>query len=372
MTVASTRVQCILPSGARRTRYGEKPYYQEGLYEIAERTYAWLVPNGSWGESNSGLVVGTDESLLIDTLWDVPLTRAMLLAMDHLVVRAPIKTLVNTHSDGDHFYGNQLLSDARIITSKASAEQMPHHQPETMLKFERLGRLLSLLPFDKTKNAGHWFQAMCAPYDFDSVELTPANRTFSGAAKLACDGREVRLIQVGPAHTAGDLMIHVPDTKTLFAGDILFIGSTPVMWAGPVQNWLRALDLILDLDVDVIVPGHGPVIGKSPVTLVQKYWRFTAAEAERQFEAGKSAYDAAFAIVSSSDFQKQAFANWDSPERMVMNCEMLYREFEGKERALKPLEIIKIMYQQAQLAHALPNASPAVMRRRIKASSKRR
>ena len=58
-------------------------------------------------------------------------------------------------------------------------------------------------------------------------------------------------------------MIHVPDTKTLYAGDILFIGSTPVMWAGPVKNWLNALDLILDLDVDVIVPGHGPIIGKA-------------------------------------------------------------------------------------------------------------
>ena len=78
MSVALKRVQCILPSGARQTRFGEKPHYDEGLYEIAERTYAWLVPNGSWGESNSGLVVGEGESLLIDTLWDVPLTRAML------------------------------------------------------------------------------------------------------------------------------------------------------------------------------------------------------------------------------------------------------------------------------------------------------
>ncbi len=365
MSVALKRVQCILPSGARQTRFGEKPHYDEGLYEIAERTYAWLVPNGSWGESNSGLVVGEGESLLIDTLWDVPLTRAMLNDMAHLVAKTPIKTLVNTHSDGDHFYGNQLLADARIITSKASAEQMLHHLPKTMLQFERLGRLLSLLPLQKARNAGHWFQTMCAPYDFASVTLTPANRTFSGVAKVTCGGREVRLIEVGPAHTAGDLMIHLPDAKVLFAGDILFIGSTPVMWAGPVKNWLKALDLILDLDVDVIVPGHGPIIGKAPIAQLRKYWEFATAEAERHFDAGATAYDAAQTIVTSPGFRKQAFANWDSPERMVMNCEMLYREFEGKERALKPLEIIKIMYRQAQLAHALPDASPAAMRRKV-------
>ena len=365
MSVVSKRVQCILPSGAKRTRFGEKPHYEEGLYEIAERTYAWLVPNGSWGESNSGLVVGENESLLIDTLWDVPLTRAMLDAMAHLVAEAPVKTLVNTHSDGDHFYGNQLLADALIITSEASAGQMLHHPPKTMLQFERLGKLLSLLPFQNTRNAGHWFQAMCAPYDFASVELTPANRTFSGTEELSCGGREVRLIEVGPAHTAGDLMVHLPDAKTLFAGDILFIGSTPVIWAGPLQNWLKALDLILDMDVDVIVPGHGPIIGKAPIAQLRKYWEFAAAEAERHFDAGATAYDAAHAIVSSAGFRKQAFANWDSPERMVMNCEMLYREFEGRERALTPVEIIKIMYRQAQLAHALPNASPAAMRRRV-------
>ena len=364
MSVRGTRVRCILPSGARQTRFGEKPLYQEGLYEIAERTYAWLVPNGTWGESNAGLVIGDDESLLVDTLWDVPLTQAMLDAMDHLIVHAPIRTLVNTHSDGDHFYGNQLLIGARMVTSRASAKEMPHHAPKTMLQFEQLGRILSKIPLAKTRDAGHWFQAMCAPYDFAGVTLTLADRTFSGVAKLICGGREVRLIEVGPAHTAGDLMVHLPDVKVLFAGDILFIGSTPVMWAGPLSNWLKALDLILDMDLDVIVPGHGPIIGKAPIAVLRAYWQYAFAEARKQFDAGASAYAAAQAIVTSPDYRKQPFASWDSPERMVMNCEMLYREFEGKERKLKPIEIVRIMYRQAQLAHALPTARPAAMRRK--------
>ncbi len=64
-----------------RTRFGEAPQYAEGLYDLGNRVYAWIVPNGSWGESNAGLVVGEGESLLVDTLWDLNFTREMLKAM---------------------------------------------------------------------------------------------------------------------------------------------------------------------------------------------------------------------------------------------------------------------------------------------------
>ncbi len=58
---------CITPSGAQKTRFGETPQYTEGLYDLNHRLYAWLVPNGSWGESNAGLIVGNGELLLVDT-----------------------------------------------------------------------------------------------------------------------------------------------------------------------------------------------------------------------------------------------------------------------------------------------------------------
>lgn len=66
-----------------------------------------MQPNGLLGESNSGLVIGDGASLLIDTLWDPRLTRRMLAAMAELIAEAPIETLVNTHSDGDHWWGNE-------------------------------------------------------------------------------------------------------------------------------------------------------------------------------------------------------------------------------------------------------------------------
>lgn len=108
---------CTMPTGAKQTRFGEIPTYDEGLYELGHDLYAWMVPNGSWGEANAGLIVGQGESLLVDTLWDVRFTRQMLAAMEPHTAVAPIKTVVNTHADGDHFFGNQLLPEADSITS---------------------------------------------------------------------------------------------------------------------------------------------------------------------------------------------------------------------------------------------------------------
>ena len=75
----------------------------------------------------------------------------------------------------------------------------------------------------------------------------------------------MRLIQVGPAHTPGDVIVHVPDAKVVYTGDILFIGGAPLVWTGPVARCIAACDRILDLDLAAIVPGHGPLTDKDGV-----------------------------------------------------------------------------------------------------------
>ena len=258
-------VKLIHADNNARTRFQETARYEGGLYDLGHQAYAWIVPNGSWGESNAGLVVGEGESLLIDTLWDVPYTHSTMLdAMQSITANAPIETLVNTHADGDHFFGNELLSDKTIITSKASYEEMLTTKPQSMLLLGRIGAFLNHIPLFEMDKAGHWFKNMVAPYDFAGVAHTPANETFEGEKQLDIGGRKVELIEVGSAHTMGDLIVHVPSAKTLFSADILFIGSTPVMWAGPIENWFAALDRILAMDVETIMsPDMGLSAGKT-------------------------------------------------------------------------------------------------------------
>lgn len=355
---------CIAPTGAKRTRFREDPAYEEGLWDLGQRLYAWMVPNGSWGESNSGLVIGDRQSLLIDTLWDLRHTQTMLDAIEPLLREAPLHTLVNTHADGDHFWGNQLIGKhVETITSAAARAEMDLHKPSSMLAFARLGTVLKQIPVGPAQRVGHWFSSMCLPYSFDEVTHTPASETFEGTVWREVGGRRLQLIEVGPAHTTGDLMVYVPDAKTLYAGDILFVGSTPVMWAGPVENWLKALDLILDLDVDTIVPGHGPLTGKDGVRALKTYWEYVQGATLRCFEKKLSAKKAAYQIVASDEFRALPFAQWDSPERMMTNVHLLYRQFRGLTGHLSVPAKVNLMRKQALLAHTLPDASPTIMRR---------
>lgn len=358
-----TRATLITSTGAQRTRYQEMPKYAEGLYGLGNQLYAWMVPNGSWGESNAGLIVGEGESMLVDTLWDVKYTRVMLEAMQSITDGAPIRYVVNTHADGDHFWGNQLVAEAEIITSQASYDELLDVQPKSMLLLGKVGKLLSMLRFFGADKVGHWFQNMVAPYDFQEVTCTLPTRKFEGELRLNVGGRDVQLIEVGPTHTRGDLMVYVPDAKTLYSADILFIESTPVMWAGPIENWLSALDRILEMDVELIVPGHGPMTDKNGVRQVKAYWDYVNTQVQECYQAGLSAREAAHKIVLSDDFAQQPFANWNSPERMMTNTHTLYRHLEGRTDHPKVPELMNIMRKQALLAHELPNAEPKVMRK---------
>ena len=339
--------------------FGEPAAFEGGLIEVGPGTFAWLQPNGDLGESNAGLVVGDGESLLVDTLWDVRLTRRMLDAMSERTASSPITYVVNTHSDGDHWWGNQLLPDARRITSRASAEVMAHELdgPARVEGFRRMGKALvggSELPLPRPLRArmrtfGAYVSEILGPYDFTGVEASPASESFEGSLDLEVGGRRIELIAVGPAHTPGDLIVWLPDERVVFAADIAFVGVTPIMWAGPLANWLRALETIAALDPQVVVPGHGPVCTLAELQPIGRYLRWLEAAARPHLANGASPYAAAEAIVTSKDFRRQPWSRWIAPERMVVTCHILAREARGALKPITPRERIRIFEQVSRL-----------------------
>jgi glyoxylase-like metal-dependent hydrolase (beta-lactamase superfamily II) len=103
------------------------------------------------------------------------------------------------------------------------------------------------------------------------------------------------------------------------------------MWAGPVSNWLAACEHIERLDVDTIVPGHGPVTDKDGPRQVRRYLEYVRDQATERRRAGMSAAEAAI------DIDLGEFAGWSDPERIVVNVESVYAELEpGYERAAPP------------------------------------
>ena len=109
--------------------------YTKGLHEVGNGLFAYLLPDGGWGWSNAGLIVDGDQTLLVDTLFDLPLTHDMLGVMrDAVPASERIGKLVNTHANADHTWGNQLVKEAEIIASKGCAEEFDHFLPETLLE----------------------------------------------------------------------------------------------------------------------------------------------------------------------------------------------------------------------------------------------
>ena len=74
------------------------------------------------------------------------------------------------------------------------------------------------------------------PFDFAGAAPKAPTETFSGRTQVKVGDKTVDLYEVGPAHTAGDVIAHSVEDGVVFSGDILFIDGTPVMWAGPVQE----------------------------------------------------------------------------------------------------------------------------------------
>jgi cyclase len=301
--------------------------------ELASGCHLWAATGDGWGYSNAGLVTGRGESLLVDTLYDLRLTGEMLDGFAPLTRRAPIATVVNTHGNGDHWFGNQLVAHAQVIAAQASLADMRAVGPDQMR---------GLLAADGP--AGAFSRAVFGTFDYSGIEPVYPNRVFERRAELDVGGVAVELIDVGPAHTAGDTVVFVPGAGVVYTGDIVFAGSTPVVWHGPFAGWISACDLILSLDAGIIAPGHGPVTGKHEVRRTRDYLEFVYGQAAARFAAGMPPSRAA------RDIRLGPFAALGESERLAVNVHSVYRELDP---GLAPLDGPALFGCMAELARHL-------------------
>ncbi len=306
--------------------------FTKGLHDLGRGVYAYLQPSGTWGYSNAGLVIDGDQALLVDTLFDERLTAVMLRAMEDATGfgGGRIGTVVNTHANGDHTFGNRLATNAVIIASAASAREMseegdPKALAGLMKNTESMGEI------------GAFFRRIFGPFDFAGVTFRLPDRTFSGEEFVKVGDKQVHLIEVGPAHTAGDVLVHVPSDRVVYTGDILFIDGTPIAWAGPVTNWIKACDRIMAMDVDAIVPGHGPITDKAGVKRMQDYLVHVDRETRKRHAAGMNSWEAAQDIALGS------FGAWDDAGRLAVTVETIYRELNADTSRRNLMELFSRM-----------------------------
>lgn len=317
-----------------------KARYEAGVADFGNGSFGYLQPDGGWGLSNSGLVTSDGEALLIDTMFDYAHTRAMLESFRR-ASGAKIRTLFNTHHNGDHCYGNALVEGAEIIATEGARTAMTHETPEGLARLMKAAPGMGL--------TGEYFLHCFSRYRFDGIDAKLPDHTFHGNLTRQVGSKKVELIEVGPAHTGGDAIAYVPADKAVFTGDILFIEGHPILWAGPVGNWIDACEKIEAMDAEVIVPGHGPITDKRGVARVREYLAYIRDEAKRRYDAGMGALEAA------RDISFADFSNWGDSERIAVNTATLYREFGAED---VPSDAATLFGWMAQIWNAKKGSRP--------------
>ncbi len=216
------------------------------LTKIADNVYSYVgVKDASPASSfaaNAGIVIGRDGILVVDTLISAK-EGERFLADIRKVSDKPIRYVVNTHTHLDHAFGNCVFArlGATVISHEADRRSLEKNGAATL------------------KNAASFG---LKPEDMAGTEVVLPSVTFSDRLTLDIGGETVELIHFAPSHTEGSVVVYLPAKKLLFSGDILFTDFHPYMGDGDIPGWTKTLDALLAMDVEQIVPGHGPLSTK--------------------------------------------------------------------------------------------------------------
>ncbi|HEY1937380.1 MAG TPA: MBL fold metallo-hydrolase [Candidatus Angelobacter sp.] len=195
-------------------------------HQIGADLYAYISDNDS--SANSTFMVSPQGILVVDTGLNEQEGRKLL---DEIrkVSSAPVRWIVNTHYHQDHRGGNSVVGPDAIIISTE---------------------------FTRAKAAKDY----------------PINETV-GAKDLVLyiGGHEVRIYHPGPAHTLGDLVVYFPEQHAIATGDLFLNNSCPAMDDGDMENWIAALDQMLALPLEHVVPGHFALAGKEQLQQFRNY-----------------------------------------------------------------------------------------------------
>jgi glyoxylase-like metal-dependent hydrolase (beta-lactamase superfamily II) len=274
-----------------------------GLIQLADGVFAYVQEGGGLCVANAGLVVGPESCIVIDALFAPSMTSAFRDEIRRVTDKA-VRMLINTHHHVDHTMGNALFPEALII-SHANARREQQRVGKGVLELLR-PRIPELVA------------------EADAVEARLPDWTFEGELALRAGERELRLVHLGTAHTIGDALVLLPAERLLFAGDVAFHHVTPLAFEGHIGSWVEVCDRVDALDIDTIVPGHGPVGAKAELRAMRGYLASVRAQARAAFDAGRAAEEAARAI------ELRDYASWAEPDRLPLNVARLYQEFRGE------------------------------------------
>jgi cyclase len=256
------------------------------VQQIGPDLYAYISENDA--SANSTFLVSDQGILIVDTGLNAQEGRKLLDEV-RKVSQAPVRWIVNTHYHPDHRGGNSVVGpDAAIISTTFTRSQMPNSAPDYALN-ETIG----------------------------AKGLT-----------LYVGGHEVRIYHPGPAHTRGDLAVYFPDEHAIATGDLFLNNSCPAMDEGDMENWITALDQMLTLPVEHVVPGHFELATKNELQHFRNYLADLRDQVKRMRGNGLSLEQVQKALVLSAYKNLRQFPQYEATFKD--NAAAYYKQLESR------------------------------------------
>lgn len=262
----------ILPCCLGRTVLAAAGGLQFSVRQIADGVFAFqgadeLMTAANEGAiCNLGAVVGTDAVAVIDSGGSLIEAHAFIAAIGKITAK-PIRFLVNTHMHPDHIFGNAAFR-------KIGATIVGHHNLPRALEARGAFYL-------------HNYRGQVGDALMKGVEIVPPTMLVDDRIQLDLGGRTLELQAWMPAHTDNDLTVFDTATSTLFAGDLVFMGSLPTL-DGSLLGWLRQINALAAIGAARVVPGHGPAPTDWPEALTgeRRYFEVLARDIRKAIADG--------------------------------------------------------------------------------------
>lgn len=291
---------------------------------VADGVHAAIVRPGAGAWGNAAIVDLGDRTLVFDTFY-TPAAAEALRAEAEARTGKPVTLVVNSHEHPDHVHGNQVFTDALVVSASRTREVMAQRRP-AFLKMARASSDAFMRELEGQRDAATdpalrqeaeallgEVRALLAALDVLTVRLPDV--TFQERLTIRGTARTAELISWGGGHSPSDAFLYLPDDRVLLSGDLVQVGFHPAWVHGDPDTWDRILERMLaELDIDAVVPGHGEVGDAEDVAKVRRYIDDMRALSERAALDGISPAEVAC---------PEPYRGWQAPSVFQQNLQAL-------------------------------------------------